>query len=37
MTNEVMEMADSVVRFLGGDREKHSADNRRSPWGQSFY
>ena len=37
MTNEVMEMADSVVRFLAGDREKRGADNRRSPWGQSFY
>ena len=37
MTNEVMEMADSVVRFLAGDREKQGADNRRSQWGQSFY
>jgi protoporphyrinogen oxidase len=37
MTNEVMEMADSVVRFLAGDRDKRRADNRRSVWGQSFY
>jgi protoporphyrinogen oxidase len=37
MTNEVMEMADSVDRFLAGDRNKLQADNRRSRWGQSFY
>jgi protoporphyrinogen oxidase len=37
MTNEVMEMADSVARFLAGDRDKRLADNRRSRWGQSFY
>jgi protoporphyrinogen oxidase len=37
MTNEVMEMADSIDRFLEGDLSKHQADNRRSRWGQSFY
>jgi protoporphyrinogen oxidase len=37
MTNEVMEMADSIDRFLDGDRNKLHADNRRSRWGQSFY
>jgi protoporphyrinogen oxidase len=37
MTNEVMEMADSIDRFLAGDRNKLQADNRRSRWGQSFY
>lgn len=37
MTNEVMEMAESVVRFLAGDRDKRQADNRRSAWGQSFF
>jgi len=37
MTNEVMEMADSIDRFLEGDRNKLYADNRRSRWGQSFY
>ena len=37
MTNEVMEMADSVARFLEGDRDKLLADNHRSRWGQSFY
>jgi len=37
MTNEVMEMVDSVARFLEGDRNKLLADNHRSRWGQSFY
>jgi protoporphyrinogen oxidase len=37
MTNEVMEMAESVVCFLDGDRDKRRADNRRSEWGQSFF
>ena len=37
MTNEVMEMADSIVRFLKGNRDKLLADNHRSQWGQSFY
>ena len=37
MTNEAMEMAEDVARFLDGDRDKAKADNRRSPWGQTFY
>lgn len=37
MTNEVMEMADDVLRFLEGNRDKRAADNRRSAWGQTFY
>ena len=37
MTNEVMEMADSVVRFLDGHREKGLADNKKSQWGQLYY
>jgi|GEM_PF-737460 len=37
MTNEVMETADSIVRFVESGSTKADADNRRSPWGQSFY
>jgi len=37
MTNEVMETADSIVRFVESGGTKADADNRRSPWGQSFY
>lgn len=37
MTNEIMEMAESVTKFLEGSRDKTRADNKRSRWGPSFY
>jgi len=37
MTNEIMEMADSVAHFLDGHRDKRLADNKRSKWGLMYY
>jgi protoporphyrinogen oxidase len=37
MTNEAMEMADSVVSFFDGSMEKHAVDSNRSKWGKLFY
>lgn len=37
MTNEVMEMADRVVEFLDGNRDKRLVTENESQWGAHFY
>ncbi len=37
MTNEIMKMADKVVEFIEGSRDKRSVDDNNSKWGAYFY